>query len=37
MRVMVLAKVDESQMNLEPTPEMVAAFRAMDEFTEELV
>ena len=39
MRVMVLAKVDESQlkMNLEPTPEMIAAFRAMDEFTEELV
>jgi len=37
MRVMVLAKVDESQMNMEPTPEMVAAFRAMDEFTEELV
>ncbi len=37
MRVMVLAKVDESQLNMEPTPEMVAAFRAMDEFTEELV
>jgi hypothetical protein len=37
MRVMVLAKVDESKMNMEPTPEMVAAFRAMDEFTEELV
>src|ERR1700761_2198223 len=37
MRVMVLAKVDESQMNMEPTPEMVAAFKAMDEFTEELV
>src|SRR5437764_65922 len=38
MRVMELAKVDESQlkMNLEPTPEM-AALRAMDEFTEELV
>ena len=37
MRVMVLAKVDESKMNMEPTLETLAAFRAMDEFTEELV
>ena len=37
MRVMVLAKVDESRMNMEPTPEMLAAFKAMDDFTEELV
>ena len=37
MRVMVLAKVDESKMNLEPTPEMLDAFKAMDAFTEELV
>lgn len=37
MRVMVFSKVDESAMNFEPTPEMVAAFKAMDDFTEELV
>ena len=39
MRVMVLHTADESQMGGlgEPTPEMVAAFKAMDGFTEELV
>jgi hypothetical protein len=39
MRVMVLHTADESQMGGlgEPTPEMVAAFKAMDVFTEELV
>jgi len=37
MRVMVFSKVDESAVNMEPTPEMVAAFKAMDDFTEELV
>jgi len=40
MRVMVFAKADESQLGslmAEPTPEMLAAFKAMDDFTEELV
>jgi hypothetical protein len=38
MRVMVFSKTDESQLSLsEPTPELLAAFKAMDEFTEELV
>jgi hypothetical protein len=39
MRVMVFSVADESQMGGlgEPTPEMVAAFKAMDDFTEELV
>jgi hypothetical protein len=39
MRVMVFSQADESQMGglAEPTPEMVAAFKAMDDFTEELV
>ncbi|MGA9796314.1 MAG: YciI family protein [Rhizomicrobium sp.] len=39
MRVMVFSTVDESQMGGlgEPTPELVAAFKAMDDFTEELV
>ena len=37
MRVMVFSKTDESQVKMEPTPEMVEAFRAMDGFTEELV
>ncbi len=39
MRVMVFSKADESQMGgmAEPTPEMLAAFKAMDDFTEELV
>ena len=36
MRVMVFFK-DSGDVPVEPTPEMVAAFRAMDEFTEELV
>ena len=38
MRVMVFAKMDEnSGQGLEPTPEMLEAFAAMDRFTEELV
>jgi len=38
MRVMVLIKATEdSEKGLEPTPEMLAAFEAMDRFTEELV
>ena len=37
MRVMVFAKAAESGMNMEPTPEMLEAFAAMDRFTEELV
>lgn len=38
MRVMVLVKATEqSEQGIEPTPEMVAAFEAMDRFTEELV
>ncbi|MES2043086.1 MAG: YciI family protein [Pseudomonadota bacterium] len=38
MRVMVLVKATEdSEKGLEPTPEMLAAFEAMDRFTEELV
>jgi hypothetical protein len=37
MRVMVFFKSTEgSQEGLVPTPEMLAAFKAMDEFTEEL-
>ena len=38
MRVMVLAKasVDSAEL-MDPTPEMVEAFQAMDRFTEELV
>ncbi len=38
MRVMVLYKANEaSEKGLAPTPEMLEMFRAMDEFTEELV
>ena len=37
MRVMVFFKQAEGQTNMEPTPEMLAAFKAMDDFTEELV
>lgn len=38
MRVMVLVKATEqSEQGMEPTPEMLAAFAAMDRFTEELV
>jgi hypothetical protein len=38
MRVMVLVKATEqSEQGMEPTPEMLAAFEAMDRFTEELV
>lgn len=38
MRVMVLVKANEdSEMGLEPTPEALEAFEAMDRFTEELV
>jgi hypothetical protein len=38
MRVMVFAKATEdSKMDGPPTPEMLAAFAAMDRFTEELV
>ena len=37
MRVMVLAKATDGMSIGEPTPEMVAAFAAMDRFTEELV
>ena len=38
MRVMVFAKATEdSKMDGPPTPEMLEAFKAMDEFTEELV
>jgi hypothetical protein len=38
MRVMVLMKANEaSEAGLEPTPEMLEAFAAMDAFTEELV
>lgn len=38
MRVMVLIKATEdSEKGLEPTPENLAAFAAMDHFTEELV
>jgi hypothetical protein len=36
MRVMVFFKAAED-MGMEPTPEMLEAFRAMDVFTEELV
>ena len=38
MRVMVLAKASEDMGGpMEPTPEMLEAFAAMDRFTEELV
>ena len=38
MRVMVLIKATEdSEKGMEPTPEMLEAFAAMDRFTEELV
>ena len=37
MRVMVFAKANENEINMEPTPEMMEAFKAMDAFTEELV
>ena len=38
MRVMVFFKsYGESDMTMAPTPEMLEAFKAMDEFTEELV
>lgn len=38
MRVMVLVKANEdSEQGMEPTPEMMEAFAAMDRFTEELV
>ena len=38
MRVMVFVKATEdSERGLAPTPEMIEAFKAMDDFTEELV
>jgi hypothetical protein len=38
MRVMVFAKASaESEQGMAPTPQMIAAFAAMDRFTEELV
>lgn len=38
MRVMVFAKMPEgSSENMEPTPEVIEAFAAMDRYTEELV
>ena len=38
MRVMVFAKATESsETSMAPTPEMLEAFKKMDEFTEELV
>jgi hypothetical protein len=38
MRVMVFVKATENApQDMTPTPEMLAAFKAMDEFTEELV
>ena len=38
MRVMVFAKATEgSEKGMAPTPEAIEAFRAMDQFTEELV
>ena len=38
MRVMVLVKAtDDSEMGIEPTPEMTALFEAMGKFNEELV
>ena len=37
MRVMLFHKIREAALKLEPTPEMLEAFRKMDEFTEELV
>ena len=37
MRVMVIVKAAEGMSPADPTPEMIAAFQAMDDFTEELV
>ena len=38
MRVMVFAKASENNdKGMAPTPEMIEAFKAMDQFTEELV
>jgi hypothetical protein len=38
MRVMVFAKATEgSEIGMAPTPEAIEAFKAMDQFTEELV
>ena len=37
MRVMLLFKNDMDNEGLAPTPEMIEAFKKMDEFTEELV
>jgi hypothetical protein len=38
MRVMVFAKATEGrEKEMAPTPEMIEAFKAMDQFTEELV
>jgi len=38
MRVMVFYKAtDDSEAGMKPTPEMLAAFEAMDQFTEDLV
>lgn len=37
MRVMVFVKAAERPAGMEPTPEAMAAFAAMDRFTEELV
>ena len=38
MRVMVISKTTEGvDLSAGPTPEMLAAFKAMDDFTEELV
>lgn len=37
MRVMVFYKSNETEVDMTPTPEKLAAFRAMDDFTEELV
>ena len=38
MRVMVFAiATEDSKMDMSPTPEMLEAFAAMDQFTEELV
>ncbi|WP_213981185.1 YciI family protein [Sphingomonas sp. dw_22] len=38
MRVMVFVKAtEESEKGVSPTPEMLAAFEAMDQFTEDLV
>jgi hypothetical protein len=37
MRVMVFFKADDSEKGMEPTPEKLEAFAAMDRFTEQLV